>query len=171
MKRYEIYAALALVAVTPAPSHAAAGHVHGAAALQISVDGERLTLDFASPLDNLLGFERAPRTDKEKEAVRRMRERLQKPELLFVPTPEARCARDSVKIASPALDGGKPDRDGHAALSAEIVFRCERPQQLSSLEVKLFEAFAGVKSLDVQVAGAKKQTGARVTARNPRVSW
>ena len=182
--------------ISPVPAYAASAHVHGVASLQVAIDGDRLVLDFSSPLDNLVGFEHAPRNDKQKAAVRRMAERLHKAELMFVPTAEARCARSSVNLVSPVLDrallsvdsvakpaspeasggearkgAGKPDKSGHAALSAEIVFRCERPGSLSGLEVDVFDAFPDLKRLDVQVAGAKRQTGAKLSPRNRRVSW
>ena len=180
MKRAACVFVLALV---HAGAHAAGAHEHGAASLHVAIDGERLLLELSSPLDNLVGFERAPRNDKEKAAVRRMAERLREPERLFVPTPDARCARASVELDSPVLDaaligsraGAAPAKPaggaGHASLEAAIAFRCERPQQLKGIEVKLFEAFPHLKRLDAQVAGAKKQSSAKLTPRSTRLSW
>jgi hypothetical protein len=186
---------LLLSAIIAVPTLAADAHVHAQAALQVAVDGNRLLLEFSSPLDNLVGFEHAPRTDKQTAAVRGMVERLYKPALLFVPTGDARCAPASVKLESavldPALlaekaapqaavarppakagrDKGKGAPEEHAALSAEIVYRCEHPEKLSSLEVRLFDAFPQVRRVDVQVAGARKQAAASLTPRNRRVSW
>src|SRR5437879_845104 len=59
-------------------AHEQHAHVHGIASLQLAVDGNTLTLDLSSPLDNLLGFEHVPRTDKQKAAVHNMAERLRK---------------------------------------------------------------------------------------------
>ena len=186
---------LLLATVNAVPALAADAHVHGRAALQVSVDGNRLLLEFSSPLDNLVGFEHAPRTDKQTAAARGMAERLHKPALLFVPTPAAACAPASVELKSgvlePALLAGKasprpaPERplgqvakgrdkstqEEHAALSAEMVFDCGQPEKLSSLEVRIFDAFPQLRRLDVQVAGARKQAAARLTPRNRRISW
>jgi len=184
---------LLLSAINAVPALAADAHVHGRAALQVSVDGNRLLLEFSSPLDNLVGFEHAPRNDKQTAAVRGMAERLHNPSALFMPTPQAACAPASVELKSavlePALLAGKaaprptPERplsqsakgkstqEEHAALSAEVVFNCERPEKLSSLEVRIFDAFPHVRRLDVQVAGARKQAAARLTPRNRRLSW
>ena len=179
MKRHTFLFALALMC----PGAHAAVHEHGAATLHVAVEGDRLHLELSSPLDNLVGFERAPRSEKENAAVRRMAERLREPERLFVPTPEARCARASVELDSPVLDpallGNAPKQraasakpaGGHASLDAIVAFRCEQPSRLSGLEVKLFEAFPHLKRLDVQIAGAKKQSSAKLTPRNARVSW
>jgi hypothetical protein len=183
---------LVLAALTGASAYAADKHVHGHAALEVAVDGNRLQLNFTSPLDNLVGFEHAPRTDKQKDAVRRMAEQLNKPGEHFVLTAEARCTPGPVALASKVIDPSllgavapqpgadkppaKAARDkggpkGHAELQAEIVFRCEHPEKLTSLEVKLFDAFRGMKRIDVQVAGARKQAAARLTPKSRRVSW
>ena len=179
MKRY---ASIVALVVAHGAAYAAGPHEHGAATLHVAVEGDRLHLELSSPLENLVGFERAPRNEKETAAVKAMAERLREPERLFVPTPDAKCTRASVDLESPVLDpallGGKPRTapakptgGAHASIDAVIVFRCERPQQLTGLEVKAFEAFPKLKRLDVKVAGAKKQSGARLTPRNPRLSW
>ena len=161
----------AILALSPLPAAAAAGHVHGAATLEVALDAARLSLTFESPLDNLIGFERAPRSDREKEAAQRLRQQFEKAELLFVPTPEARCTREAVKIDAPVLDGAKSDKAGHAAISVDVVFRCERPQALSSLETTIFEPYPRLTRIDVQVAAARRQTAARLTPGRRRVAW
>jgi hypothetical protein len=65
------------------------------------VDGNSLTLNLESELDNLLGFEHVPRSEKEKTAVRDMAERLKKAASVFVPTPAAHCKPVSAKLESP----------------------------------------------------------------------
>ena len=45
---------------------AAPAHVHGAAKLDISMEGDKLTIALEMPLDSALGFERPARNDKEK---------------------------------------------------------------------------------------------------------
>lgn len=179
-------------------AYAAGAHVHGAATLRVAVDGNELMLEFESPLDNLVGFEHAPRTENEKAAVRRMAEQLRQAERLFVPSAAAKCSGSSVKLQSSAIDpvlleaggrapastarkpakpappqpkGAEKGKDSHASLIAEVVFRCAQPERLSALEVNAFEAFAGLKRVDVDVAGAKKQVSARLTARARRITW
>ena len=147
-------------------------HVHGVAALDVAIDGERLTLEFSSPLDNLVGFERAPRTEKERARVAQALERLRKPEELFVPSAGARCKAGPVKIDAPVLDApAKASKDAHASLAAVVEFRCEQPKNLADLRVMLFDAFPQVKRIDAQVAGSRKQTAARLTSGNRVLSW
>ena len=182
-----IACAVAFAWALTAPALAADAHVHGVASLQIALDGNRLSVDFSSPLDNLVGFEHAPRTDRQKAAVRQMAERLNAPELWFVPNPEAGCKRTAVNLESAVLDRAllsgagaerkpstaKPDArkdtkshaGEHSALSAGIVFTCDRPRALSGLELKLFDAFPKLKRIDAQVAVTNKQKAAKLTPR------
>jgi hypothetical protein len=153
-------------------AHAGAAHVHGVATLDVAIEGERVTLEFSTPLDNLVGFERAPRTDKEKARVAEALARLGKPEDLFVPSAAARCKPGPVKIDAPVLDApGKAPKGEHASLTAAMEFRCEQPQKLGDLRVMLFDAFPNVKRIDARVAGAKKQSSARLTSGNRTLSW
>src|SRR5690606_12673416 len=54
--------ALALFGTPLAQAHDNKAHVHGSAVLQVVMDGETVELALQSPLNNLLGFEHAPRT-------------------------------------------------------------------------------------------------------------
>jgi hypothetical protein len=169
-------------------AYAAEAHVHGVARLDVAVEGEGLQLGFESPLDNLVGFERAPRTDREKQAIRAMASRFADAQSLFAPTAAARCTVAGVKLSSPVIDaplldvganqgaaaGGtkaKPDEDGHAELAAEISFRCEKPQELRSLEARVFAPFPGIHALEVQVAGPRGQAAAKLTPSNRVVTF
>ena len=146
--------------------------MHGTATLEIAIEGERMTVEFSSPLDNLVGFERAPRTAQEKALVNRAIEHLRKPEELFVPAAAARCTRIAAAVDAPAWDAPyKAPKGEHAGLSATMEFRCEQPQRLGSLRVTAFDAFPRLKNIDAQVAGGKKQRAARLTSGNRTLFW
>jgi hypothetical protein len=159
-------AVLIAVAVT-APSAASAhgrAHQHGVAALEVVADGSRLTLTLDSPLDNLLGFERAPRTEAERRRVQSMAERLRAPATLIRPDGAARCTPGDTTIEAPVvgLGSGSTGKDGHADLSATWVFTCAEPSALAGLDLAgLFAVAGGLRRLDVQMvvpAGQRKRT-------------
>ena len=83
---------LAAISLLPLPALAGktAAHVHGVASLEVAIDGGTLTLQFETPLANLLGFEHAPRNEKQKQAVRAMADRLREAGAVFTPSPAAR---------------------------------------------------------------------------------
>jgi len=176
-------------------------HVHGNAELQVTVQGQSLTVLLATPLENLVGFEHAPRTDKQKAAAQALGEQLARPDVLFVPSQAARCTPSASVVNAPVLgmngviegyvakqpvaQSGKPaDRghshgdkkgaaggDGHAELLAQFTYKCEQPAALKGLEVRLFDAFRGVRRIDAQVAGPAGQKAIRLSSSRRMVSW
>lgn len=177
---WALFAALAPAAAPAAEGHA---HVHGVAELRVVVDGATLEVALETPLDNLLGFERAPRTEAERAAVRAMAARLRQPATLFTPTPAARCAAGSVDIASAALPAdllGKPkpaprngaaSDDEHADLDATFRWRCDAPAELKGMEVALLQAFPGLRSVKVQVVGPRGQSATTLAGASRSLRW
>jgi hypothetical protein len=160
------------LAATAAIAHGPGPHVHGFATLTVAVDGNTLTLDLESPLDNLLGFEHLPRTENEKGAVRAMAQRLNRVDSLFAPTPAARCKAVSVKLESPVLQPEKAaSSDGHSDLDAEFIFHCERPEALHNMDVTLFDGFPKMRQIDVQVATSHGQAAAKLSQELRRIAW
>lgn len=97
-----------------------AAHEHGVADLRVAADGDTVVIEFDSPLDNLVGFEHAPRDDAQRDALREAEERLASFDVLFALTPAAGCTLREVQIESPYPQGEdvhKHDHDhdhGHA---------------------------------------------------------
>jgi hypothetical protein len=165
----------ALVALSALPAAAHKPHEHGIAKLDIAVEGDKLSISFDSPLDNLLGFERAPRTDAERKAAAELLARLEEGGKLFIIDASAACTQSTVEIKAPVLEaparagaGGGAKKDAHADLEAAYTFRCAQPQNLRQLEVALFDAYRRLARIEVQVVGPKGQ--AKVTLRRPAKS-
>jgi hypothetical protein len=156
-------------------SHELGAHVHGIATLQVAVDEKTMTLDFSSPLDNLIGFEHMPSNAKQKAAVKSMVDSLNKAAQIFIPTADAQCTLQSVKLDSVVLNPKAPketeEENGHADLDGEFIFTCKQTGKLHDLEVKLFETFPNLHQLKVEVAAQKKQTSATLTAEQRRANW
>jgi hypothetical protein len=155
-------------------------HVHGEAMMQIVQDGGTVTINLESPLDNFLGFEYAPRTDKQRQRAKAMEETLRQPETLFVLTPEAQCKAGPVQLTAPVLGlggaaqgnhGKKKEDEEHAGLEAEMVYTCSKPAALKDIEVTLFDAFRGIRRIDVQVVGPRGQSATRLTCKKRRLAW
>lgn len=156
------------------PCIAAEAHVHGVATLQIAVDGKTLQLNLESPLHSLLGFEHAPRTEKQKAAVMEMENQLRQAGRLFRPTAAAGCSLKSVKLDSLVLASDQSPEHGvhdHADLDGEFIFECAHPNELRDIEVKIFDAFPGLKSLKTEAATPRGQRAATLTAAKRRIDW
>lgn len=167
-----LLACAAFATTAPRPAVAAGhAHQHGIARLDIAVEPRRITLQFSSPLDNLLGFERAPRNDAERGRSQAAIERLKAASALFRIDPAAQCRAGAVTLSSPALslgDAADPatgaKADSHADLDATYVFDCADAARAAQLEHALF-AFAGLQRLEVQIAAPSGQ--ARRTLKRP----
>lgn len=177
-RKYILYAAFAALIGNPpiVIAHELGAHVHGVATLQVAVDEKTMTLDFSSPLDNLLGFEHIPHDAKQKAAVKNMADSLNKASQLFILSADAQCTLESVKLDSLVLDkkgNSLPQEEagGHADLDGEFVFACKQTGKLHNLEVKLFDSFPNLHQLKVEVATLKKQTSAKLTPEQRHVSW
>jgi Protein of unknown function (DUF2796) len=164
---------LAVALSTGAGSAVATGraHEHGALKLDVAVEGNQLTVAMAAPLDNLLGFERAPRTEAERKAAADVLMRLRNPDRgapLFSADAAAQCTLRHALVQAPVLEpaGTKPAaQEDHADLDAIYEFVCARPDELRVLEVALFDTYRRVQRIDAQVAGPRGQI--KVTLERP----
>lgn len=152
---------------------AAKAHDHGVARLDVAIDGTRITLQLQTPLDNLLGFERAPRTDAERRAADAVVMKLNAAAALFKPDPAAQCSLGSVALVSAALKLGPAapatSGDGHADLEADIRFDCKDAAQATFIDVMLFDSFPRLKRLQIQAATARGQFKRTLAAPARRV--
>lgn len=164
---------LLLLSLCSLSAVAAPAHQHGVARVEVAVDGTKLEIHFESPLDNLLGFERAPRNDKERQAVRALQQRFADAATLFVPNAEAGCSlRGSELDAALLKPGGSVKPGEHDDLDATMRFECTRAAALRSLNLQpLFKAFGGLRRIDAAVVSPRGQRGATLTPQQPLLSW
>jgi len=147
-------------------------HVHGIANLSLVQDGNKLLLEFDSPLDNLLGFEHTPRTDKQKQAARDLLDLMHKPASLIKLTAEADCQLNAVKLQAPVLQAStSAGKDEHANLHAEYEYTCAKVVALKSLQLSLFDSFPAVRKVDAQMAGPRGQVAATLTTKQRLLAW
>lgn len=149
------------------PAWAGKAHEHGVARLDVAVEAGRITLQLETPLDNLLGFERAPRTDAERKSADAAVAKLRAAAGLFSIDPAAGCTLASVELESPALKLGRAAAaaDGHADLDATIRFTCQAGAKAAFIDTELFSAFARFSRIEVQVAGPQAQR--QLTLKRP----
>jgi hypothetical protein len=164
--------ALALLLAAPlatlAQGHA---HVHGVAKMDIAVDAKKITVSFQTPLDNLVGFERAPRTDTERQRADQAVARLRAGDEMFKFDPAAGCKMAGVELTSAVLKLGQAEaapKDGHAELEAEWQFDCADASRAAFVDVGLF-AFNQLKRVQLQLALPKAQLKRELKRPNQRI--
>ena len=139
---------LACLLAAPALAHKTGAHVHGEAHVRVVVDGTQLLIEFDSPLDSLVGFEHAPKNERQRAALARAEAALRETAALFALPAAAACVPGgAVELNLPwtASAAGEPARaaehGGHSDMQASYVFECAAPQALTELRVNLFDAF------------------------------
>ncbi len=154
MRRLALLATLGLAmgaaAAPPAP-------VRGVVAVEAVLEGPSLDVTLRAPLETLLGFERAPRSEAEKRAVQALLERLRHDAAMLRPDAAAGCARSGVELSSAALGLGAagPGATGHAGLEARWRYGCTAPDRLAHIELGFVALHPRIARVEVQTVGAR----------------
>ncbi|MFT3959240.1 MAG: DUF2796 domain-containing protein [Desulfovibrio sp.] len=114
------------VLMAAAPAFAHGPHEHGAARMDVAVEGNTVEISLESPLANALPFEHAPRDAAQRQAVRNMAATLRQAENIFIFPTAAQCRIRQVRLESEALppalleegSAGQPEQAGQNAPAA-----------------------------------------------------
>lgn len=132
-------------------SAAGQAHEHGTVKLDVAVEAAEVTIDVEMPLDSLVGFERAPRTDAERKTAAAALAKMRDGAALFRLDAAAQCTLAGARLDAPVLEQAPPPRgEEHADLDASYTFKCAKPARLGALEVLLFDAFRRIQRIEVQ---------------------
>ncbi|GHD43339.1 Protein of unknown function [Marinobacter persicus] len=147
-----------LLTGTAAAQDNPAGHQHGRAELQLSIEETRIDAFLLSPAANLVGFEHAPETDEQKQALADLQRWAETRPM--VNTPEGHCRVESAEVYASwpkkAGDRGHDHHDheshgGHADIEISQSLDC--PGLGKELETPLTARFPAMEHLDVQWVG------------------
>jgi hypothetical protein len=158
-------------------------HVHGEVILNVVLEDDRLDVEMISPAMNITGFEHAPSTEQERQAVDDAIAKLQQAgNLLALPgtagcEPGASTVETSLKEEhahhghdhEPAAEQG---HDGdHAEFHVTHAFQCDKPGAIDSLNLTLFSHFPGVEKVRLQWIHGQRQGAAVVEPGNTAVTF
>ncbi|TVO59150.1 DUF2796 domain-containing protein [Denitromonas halophila] len=172
MKTRHVVGGLCLLAVPFLAAAAGGAHEHGVARLSLVQEGTTITLGFESPLDSLVGFEHAPRTDAQKQALQKARAALENAATAVTLPAAAACVVSAVTVDMPFGDtahDGHDDHDTHADAEAEYVFECAQPAALDTVTIGLFQAFPRLQRIDAEAATAAGQ--GKAVLRPAQATW
>lgn len=157
-------------------------HEHGASQLSLVLDGQSIFLEFESPWENLIGFEHAPSTERQRNVLADAHERLSRTSELFVINAEAGCVPERANVdsalqpdnhdgsseAESASADGHGDTSEHDEEHSEVVvayvFTCEQPSRLEQMDVELLRIWPGIDDIDVLMAGPGGQTAVELNS-------
>lgn len=170
MRTFVLLASLAALAAPVVPAHAGKAHVHGEGKLEVVIEKGDITIALELPMDVAVGFERAPKNEKENAALGAAEKLLGDTAAMFVPTAAAGCTAQPAKVTMPSF-GASQGADAHADIDATYAFRCTTPAALKSIETGIFKNFKRLYRLEAQRVGPSGQGAARLTPKSPVLNW
>ena len=158
------------------------GHMHGHGVLQVVVEGHQVLIEVEIPAEHLLGFEHAPHTVAEHDLVRKRLQALSAAKRWFRLSGPAVCSLSDYAIELGAMQATPAGlvrydiaaagdtstnvaslRGGHSELHAVYTWSCKYPEELSELNVTLFETLTGIEELDVTLVTPRSQRQIELT--------
>lgn len=145
-------------------------HQHGTVKLDVAIEGKQLTVLIETPLDNLLGFERSPQNEVQRREAAALLARLRNVHRgapLIVVTSAANCVLTKAEVNAPVLEASTSaaGKGEHADLDACYQYICDKPGELRELQIGLFDTYARIRQIDVQVVGPNGQS--KTTLKRP----
>lgn len=137
-------------------------HEHGAATLNVAAEGQRLSIEFASPAVNVVGFEHAPRSEAERAAAKKAESLLRDAGKAFGLPAAADCRTVASELSAPEWH---EDQD-HADYEAKYEFTCRQPAALTQLTVSFLGKLASATKLRVQLVTPSKQVSSELSGNN-----
>ncbi len=168
MKQRTVALAMLLSASTAFAQHLP--HEHGVAELRVAIAGNTLQIEFESPLDNLVGFEHAPRSDAERMALAQAEVILKGVERIVTLPAKAACAVLRTELEQPFAESSVGSDSGHAEMSVVHTLQCATPSALTGLEVRLFEQFPRIREIRAERASPRGQVAAKLTPKQRMLS-
>lgn len=149
-------------------------HTHGEADVLIILEGTSLFITLKSPAVNLLGFEHAPHTDKQKQLTKEVVAKLQKAEHFFALTPACVVKNNSVDFPfelentsthHESTNGNHTSKEHHHDVSLNVEWECKQTNKLE-IDIKIFEEFKGFNSITAQWIAFDRQNAAKLNKHN-----
>lgn len=137
-------------------------HTHGEAQAQMSLNEGSLNLELTLPMEILVGFERAPRSENEKQRWNQALTDLSQTDALWRMPASAACKAQAPKTTLPSW--GKSE---HTDVVITYLWQCERPQALDQLQTQLFERFKRLRRIEFVHVTAKGQGMTKLTPQKP----
>lgn len=172
MRTTRIITALVLAGLTVSGVRAATthhhAHAHGKAALELTIKEGAIQGVFRTPMDNLLGFEHAPKTENQKNSVELLRQRLSDASRFFAPNAAAQCLPTPSHFSSAMFSTG--GQNGHSDLEYRFGFDCNRPRELKSIEALLLEHYPRMHEIRTELVSETGQRAVILKKDNRRLT-
>ncbi len=139
-------------------------HVHGEVTFNIALDGQILTIELDAPAINVVGFEKAARSEPERNAVAAVDTWLSSGREIAAVPRNAGCSLLKADYTPPRLGSG------HADYRATYSFRCSNPAALEWVELWALRKLTNVERAAANLITATTQRQQDLAPGDLRVS-
>lgn len=155
-------------------------HAHGLGEFNVVVEGSTLTVELKSPAMDIVGFETAPKSEKQKAKAKAALNDLKVTDKVISLPAAAACALKDSDIHGrvfEGVEGGAVDgkdhqhknEDGHSDVHATWTFECQKPDQLKGAKQALTSTFRTLKRLKTSVVNGSQQSSADLTSKKSEI--
>ena len=173
---------IAAASAVPAAEREHGPHVHGVGQLNVAAEGKVVEVELIAPGADVVGFEHRAENDADKTAVAAAEATLKAGDRLFAFPGEAGCRLGNTDIKSMMVEDDDHEEEedahkdadaheAHASFHAHYQFLCDSLDRLEHLDVKLFERFPSMRTLQVQVISPRGQGARELTPASPRLRF
>lgn len=176
IKKQTVLALLLAIGIVFVPAHGArplredAPHQHGVGKLKIAVVRGELQISLDITAADVVGFEHAPRSAREGEALEKALTTLRNAPRLFALTKKAGCTLRSAKGERSPENGAQTDGKVHSDINANYRYTCNQMESLRGIDVKLFSLFPKIRRLNVELTGRNTEVMTQVTRKHTRIA-
>ena len=137
-------------------------HTHGEAQAQMVLDRNLLSIEVTLPMDVLVGFERAPRNDTEKQRWNQALDQLSQTQALWSLPAAAACKAQAAQTQAPHWGHSE-----HTDVVINYAWQCDKPQALDKFQTQFFERFKRLRLIELEHVTPKGQGKTKLTAQKP----
>ncbi len=123
-------------------------HQHGAAAMTLVLEGELLSINLNLPAMDVLGFERAAKTEQEQHQLGQAVADLRDAKKMLTLTSAALCELSDAEVQSGLLNTEQAE-NGHADFLVYYEFTCHAPGKLSAVGALIFKRYPTITALQL----------------------
>ncbi|KJZ18529.1 DUF2796 domain-containing protein [Loktanella sp. S4079] len=160
-------------------------HVHGVSTLELAVEDGLLEIHLDAPGMDIVGFEYEPSSDTDKDAVAAAIRQLVLPENVVTLSPDAECRLTETRAHLHGDEEHHYDDDhhdhnhdehehddhaddaSHSEFSANYVFACAHPQELTEITFPFFDNFGNAQEIEVQYVTDAGAGAAEISRNDP----
>lgn len=140
-------------------------HQHGVAQINLALADSDLLIELHASGEDLLGFEHAPHTSKEKAKQKAVNEELKQVSRLLTLPESAGCTVVTQDVSDTLKE------KHHGEIQATYRFSCKNPEKIDEVTVHFFKTYPGLEQIKWQAMVNKSQKSGTLTPTTPTLSW